>query len=282
MSPRETTRNEPTVPETGRAERPLIMGIVNVTPDSFSDGGRFLAPSDALAHARRLIDGGADILDIGGESTRPGSQPVPPEKQWERIGPVIRELATCGVPVSVDTTSAWVARRALDCGVQIINDISAGRHDAAMLRTVQTYGAELVLMHMQGEPQSMQANPQYGNCTQEVRDFLLQRAAAAEAEGIERARIWIDPGIGFGKNLSHNLELLRNLGAFVATGYKVLLGASRKSFVKMLFDAEADRRLGGSLAALVPAFESGVHCVRVHDVEESYQFLELLRRLRSA
>jgi dihydropteroate synthase len=255
------------------------MGIVNVTPDSFSDGGRFFAPEDAIAHGKRLIEEGADIVDIGGESTRPGSLPVAADEQWRRIWPVVYELARGGVPISVDTTSSDVARRALDAGAAVVNDISAGRHDQRMFSVVADAGASIILMHMQGEPRTMQSDPRYDNCVREIRAFLMERAEAAEAHDIPKSRIWIDPGIGFGKNLEHNLAILANLHEFVATGYKVLLGASRKSFISKLTGAEIGHRLAGSLAALVPAFHSGVHAVRVHDVKETRQFLELLARV---
>lgn len=266
----------------GTRSRPLIMGILNITPDSFSDGGRYFDPAAALDHAARLVEEGADILDIGGESTRPGSTPVPPDEQWRRIGEVVKTLGQGETPLSIDTTSAEVAARALDAGAAMINDISAGRNDAEILPLVARHDASIILMHMQGDPGTMQADPRYKDCVAEVREFLIDRAEAAQGAGIPADRIWIDPGIGFGKNLSHNLELMRNLKVFVATGYKTLLGASRKSFVRHLFKAAGDERIGGSLAAVVPAFQTGCHCVRVHDVRETYQFLELLARLEDS
>jgi dihydropteroate synthase len=264
------------------ATRPRIMGIVNVTPDSFSDGGLYLAPERAIELGLRLVAEGADLLDIGGESTRPGSAAVPSDLQWQRIGPVVQGLAQCGVPLSVDTRSAEVARRALDTGATIINDVSAGTHDPELLGLVAERGADVVLMHMQGTPETMQKNPRYEDCVAEVREYLLTRAQAAEHAGVDRRRIWIDPGIGFGKTLEHNLALLTDIDAFIETGYPVLLGASRKSFVTQLFDAPADARLGGSLAALLPALRAGVHAVRVHDVRDTHQFLELAARLLKA
>jgi dihydropteroate synthase len=183
------------------------------------------------------------------------------------------------VPVSVDTRAAAVACRALDAGAVAINDVSAGRHDPGLLPLVAKRGATAILMHMQGEPNTMQEDPRYRNCTDEVRRFLLERTACAEAIGVPRNRIWIDPGIGFGKTVDHNLELLGHLDRFVATGYQVLLGVSRKSFIDRLFSAPVGERLGGSLAALVPALRAGVHAVRVHDVKATYQFLELVARL---
>jgi dihydropteroate synthase len=259
--------------------RPLIMAVVNVTPDSFSDGGQFDSPALAVAHGRRLMASGADLLDIGGESTRPGSQPVDPSEQWARIGAVVSRLAETAVPLSIDTRSAEVAGRALTAGASVINDVSAGLADPEMFPLVAEQGATIVLMHMQGEPHTMQAQPTYANCAQEVADFLATRAEAAERAGIAREQIWIDPGIGFGKTLDHNLELLQNLHLLVETGYPVLVGTSRKSFISKVSEAPPDRRLGGSLASLVPAFAAGVHCVRVHDAQETHQFLELLTRL---
>lgn len=266
----------------GVENRPLIMGIVNVTPDSFSDGGRFFTSDAAIEQGLRLVREGADLLDIGGESTRPGSWPVSLEEQWRRIGPVVQGLAECGVPLSIDTRSAEVARRALDAGATIINDVSAGTHDSGLLSLVAARGAELILMHMQGTPETMQEEPRYGDCVAEVREYLLARAKAAEQAGVDRDRIWIDPGIGFGKSLEHNLALLANLEYLTETGYPVLLGASRKSFVRQLYGAPVDERLGGSLAALIPALQAGVHAVRVHDVRDTLQFLELARRLLKA
>jgi dihydropteroate synthase len=271
----------PSLPRNRDPRRPLIMGIVNVTPDSFSDGGRFYAPEAAIEHGKRLADEGADILDIGGESTRPGSLPVPSAEQWRRIGPVVEALARGAVPVSVDTTSADVARHALDAGATIINDVSAGRNDPAMFSVVAAAGTSLILMHMQNEPRTMQENPHYDDCVAEVRAFLQSRAADAEAHGIARERIWVDPGVGFGKNLEHNLAILSNPYEFVSTGYKVIVGASRKSFIGKLFGGDVGDRFPGSLAALVPAFRAGVHAVRVHDVKETHQFLELLARVES-
>ena len=255
------------------------MGIVNVTPDSFSDGGRFESAASAIEQGKRLMDQGADLLDIGGESTRPGSQPVPPARQWQRIRELVEHLAGEGIPISVDTRSAEVAKLALDAGAYMINDVSAGRDDPDMLPLVAERGAPIVLMHMQGDPSGMQVDPHYEDCTSEVLQFLSERAAIAESSGVDREQIWIDPGIGFGKTVGHNLELLENLDRFAVTGYHVLLGTSRKSFIDRLFEAPASERLGGSLASLVPAARAGIHAVRVHDVRPTYQFLELLARV---
>ena len=261
---------------------PLIMGIINVTPDSFSDGGRHSSPEAAIGLGRRMVAEGADLLDIGGESSRPGSRPVSPDVQWQRIGPVVQELALIGVPLSIDTRSADVADRALDAGARIINDVSAGTHDPLMLPLVARRGAHIVLMHMQGTPETMQQNPRYGDCVAEVREFLLLRTLAARSTGIDRENIWIDPGIGFGKTLEHNLALLAGLEHFTETGYPVLLGLSRKSFVSQIAGGTPDERLGGSLAALIPALEAGVYAVRVHDVRDTCQFFAVAARLGRA
>jgi len=262
--------------------RPLIMGIVNVTPDSFSDGGSHFDAQAAIDFGRQLVDEGADILDVGGESTRPGSHRVAPGEQWERIGAVVRALAGGRVPVSVDTRSAVVARRAIEAGAVIINDVSAGRDDAALLPLVAEKGVDVILMHMQGSPDSMQQRPAYDDCVADVRAFLLERANHAEEAGVARERIWIDPGIGFGKTVQHNFHLLGGLSELTDTGYRVLLGTSRKSFIDKLYNAAVDHRIGGSLASLAPAWRSRVHAVRVHDVRATFQFLELLTRLRQA
>jgi len=262
--------------------RPLIMGIVNVTPDSFSDGGLHFDAQAAIDFGRQLVDEGADILDVGGESTRPGSHRVAPGEQWERIGAVVRALAGGGVPISVDTRSAVVARRAIDAGAVIINDVSAGRDDAALLPLVAEKGVDVILMHMQGSPDSMQQRPAYDDCVADVRAFLLERAEHAEQAGVARERIWIDPGIGFGKTVQHNLDLLGGLSELTDTGYRVVLGTSRKSFIDKLYNAAVDYRIGGSLASLAPAWRGRVHAVRVHDVRATFQFLELLARLRQA
>jgi dihydropteroate synthase len=275
-----TPSPEPEVHHEFRPKRPLIMGIVNVTPDSFSDGGAFVDPLMAIDHGRRLVDQGADLLDVGGESTRPGSLPVTASEQWSRIGRVVTELARQRVPVSVDTRSAEVALRALEAGAQILNDVSAGQFDAKLLPTVARHQATVVLMHMRGEPRSMQTHPHYEDCAQEVYDFLVSRAEAAVSAGVNAGSIWIDPGIGFGKSTDHNLELIRNLDRLVETGMPVLLGTSRKSFIDHVAPACVRERLAGSLASLVPAVAAGVHAVRVHDVAATYQFLELLARLR--
>lgn len=248
--------------------RPIIMGILNVTPDSFSDGGQFLDPQRALDHTHAMVEQGADIIDIGGESTRPGAQAVSLDDELRRVIPLIEELAPhLPVPVSVDTSKPEVMRVAADAGAGLLNDVYALRLPGALQAAAAT-GLPVCLMHMQGEPRSMQDNPQYQNVVAEVKTFLLERAAAAEAAGIPRASILLDPGFGFGKNLAHNLSLLRNLHELAATGYPLLVGLSRKRMIgSLLGDAPVERRLHGSVAAALLAMQHGATIVRVHDVQ---------------
>ena len=255
-------------------EFPLrLMGVINVTPDSFSDGGRFLDPARAIELGLQLRSEGADILDIGGESTRPGSAPIPVEEELRRVLPVIEGLAQRErSAVSVDTSKYEVARAALDAGATIVNDVTAGRCDPRMLPLVAERGATCVLMHMQGSPRSMQSNPAYVDVVREVADFLRERVDAALSVGVDRERIWIDPGIGFGKTMVHNLELLRNLDRFATLGCAVLIGTSRKSFLgKLLDNAPADQRLHGTIASIAAAVMKGAHIVRVHDVKAAVE-----------
>jgi dihydropteroate synthase len=249
----------------------LIMGVVNVTPDSFSDGGRYFENTEAIAHGRRLAVLGADIIDVGGESTRPGAPPIPASEEIQRITPVIEALAADGIAVSADTSKAEVAAAAVAAGAEIVNDVSA-LSDPDMAAVIAGSGAGVVLMHMQQRPATMQQNPHYDNVTAEVFEALIQRAEMAEAAGIDRSCICIDPGIGFGKTLDHNLELLRDLRVFTSTPYPVVLGTSRKSFlgtVAGLSDPEErDAATAGTTALAVAA---GVFCVRVHDVPANLQ-----------
>jgi dihydropteroate synthase len=258
-------------------DRPRIMGILNVTPDSFSDGGALTDRAAAVNHAA-LMAADADILDIGGESTRPGAQPVPLAEEIARTAPVIRAIRDAGVtaPISIDTRNAETARAALAAGADMVNDVSALTHDPAMAAVVAEAGVPVCLMHAQGDPRTMQDAPQYTDVVAEVLDFLSGRVEAALAAGIARDRIVIDPGIGFGKTLAHNLALLRALGAFQALGLPVLLGASRKRFIGTItgVDRPADR-LAGSLAVALHAAGQGVQVVRVHDVIETRQALSL-------
>jgi len=243
---------------------PLIMGVINVTPDSFSDGGRFAGPEAAVTEARRMAAQGASILDIGGESTRPGAAPVDRRAETDRILPVIEALAD--LPLSVDTRRASVAAQALAAGAILVNDVSAGA-DPEMFPVVAAHGAGVVCMHMRGEPGTMQQDPRYADVVGEVEEFLLARAGAAAAAGVARDRILIDPGIGFGKTLEHNLALLRALPRLAGHGIPVLVGASRKSFLGQLTGrAVADRHDATTAAVTLCAFEGGAAVVRVHDV----------------
>lgn len=247
-----------------------IMGILNVTPDSFSDGGLFLDPGVALARARKMIEEGADIIDVGGESTRPGARPISVQEELDRVIPVIRAIrAELPIALSIDTSHPQVMGEAVAAGAGIINDIRALTGEGAMEMAtglVRESGARVCLMHMQGEPGTMQAAPHYHRVLEEVRDFLLSRVAACEARGIPRARLWIDPGFGFGKTLAHNLELLAGLERLVDTGIPVLVGLSRKSMIGAILDKPVEQRTHGSIAAALVAVAKGAAIVRVHDV----------------
>jgi dihydropteroate synthase len=260
-------------------DQPIVMGIVNVTPDSFSDGGAFADPARAIAHGRALLDAGADIIDIGGESTRPGAEPVSPEEQIRRIAPVIEPLAKAGAAISVDTRHAAVMAMALERGARIVNDVTALAGDAASLGVVARAGAPVVLMHMQGEPRTMQAAPRYALASLDVLEALAQRIAACEAAGVPRANIVVDPGIGFGKAPQHNLEILARLALFHALGTGVMIGISRKSLVGRIAPAPVGERLPGSLAGALHALDAGVQILRVHDVAETRQAVALWRAI---
>lgn len=261
----------PLAPVAGLAlDRPRIMGILNVTPDSFSDGGQFLDCSNAVTRAKAMIADGADILDIGGESTRPGAAEVPMPQEIERVVPVIAALRDAGVttPISVDTRKAAVARAALAAGANMVNDVSALEFDPDMAGVVAEAGCAVCLMHAQGLPETMQLDPKYTDVVAEVRDILARRVEVAEAAGIARARIVLDPGIGFGKNLPHNLALLRRLSGLHDLGCAVLLGASRKRFIGTITGAEeAGDRMPGSIAVALFAVQQGVQILRVHDTK---------------
>lgn len=252
-----------------RTRRSVIVGILNVTPDSFSDGGRFLDPAEASARAERLVADGAQAIDIGAESTRPGSRRIGPDEQIRRLREVLPAVCRLGVPVSIDTTRAEVAEFALDAGAEIVNDVSAGRDDPELLPLVARRGAAVVLMHMLGTPKTMQEDPHYEDVVAEVRAFLAERIAAAEDAGVPRGRLVIDPGIGFGKQLAHNLLLLRNIDAMCALGPPVLVGPSRKRFIgEITGEAEPRRRVAGTVAACLAARRGGASVFRVHDVKE--------------
>jgi dihydropteroate synthase len=247
--------------------RPLVMGIVNVTPDSFSDGGKWLDTSAAVAHAMKLVEQGADILDIGGESTRPGAEPVSPQEEWNRVVPVVAEVAKrTAVPISIDTMKSDVARACLAAGAAIINDVS-GLRDPAMISVAKEFRAGVVVMHMRGDPPTMQQNPEYADVVGEVTAYLQERLRVLGESGIPQLAVCLDPGIGFGKTQSHNLELLANLGAIAALNRPVCLGVSRKGFIGKLCDRDVAERDPGSLAvACFAAARGTAHVLRVHDV----------------
>jgi dihydropteroate synthase len=264
-------------------DRPLLMGVVNVTPDSFSDGGRFFDLRRAVDHGLRLRDEGSAIIDVGGESTRPGATTVPAPEELRRVTTVVEELTRAGCIVSIDTRRAVVMRAALDAGARIVNDVTALQGDRESLDVVARSGASVVLMHMQGEPQSMQHAPRYDDVVSEVATFLADRVAACRAVRMSDERIAVDPGIGFGKSLEHNVTLLRNLRRVVPAGAALLVGASRKSFIGNIARVEAAAdRLPGSLAAALAAVENGADILRVHDIAATRQALDVWARLRGA
>jgi len=278
-----------TLPSEGRVEakrpgrgRVLIMGIVNVTPDSFSDGGYFCDPEAAIGQARRLIAEGADILDVGGESTRPGAGPVAEADEIARVVPVIEAIRReSAVPISIDTMKAAVARAAVAAGATMWNDVTALTWSRDSLVTAAALGCNVVLMHMQGEPRTMQTAPRYDDVVAEVSAFLAARASAAMAVGVARERIWLDPGIGFGKRPEHNVALVRHLDQIAALGFPVLFGASRKNSIARIAgdNSDADHRLGGSIALALEAARRGAAAVRVHDVAETVQALAVARAI---
>jgi dihydropteroate synthase len=258
-----------------RNSSPKLMGVVNVTPDSFSDGGLYLDPAGAIAHGEELAAAGAAVLDVGGESTRPGAEPVAAAEERRRVEPVIAALAGGEARVSVDTSKAAVARAALDAGASIVNDITALRGDPEMAALCAERGVGVVLMHMRGEPRTMQRAPRYDDVVAEVRQFLAERLAFALAAGIEEERIWLDPGIGFGKSAEHNLELLRRLPELRTLGRPLVIGTSRKSFIGRVDSSPPGERLGGTIASSVLAAAAGADVLRVHDVAEVGQALSV-------
>jgi len=257
-------------------DRTHVMGVLNVTPDSFSDGGRYLAPEAAIQRGLEIAEQGASILDVGGESTRPGSASVSAEEEWRRIDPVLRGLARkIDIPISIDTRKPEVAEEALGRGATIINDVT-GLSDPDMARLAAKERAGVVVMHMRGDPATMQQAPRYTNVVEEVRDFLADRAKAAMAAGIEREAIAVDPGIGFGKTVDHNLELLRNLDGIATLGHPVVVGVSRKSFIAHLDGGERmEDRLAGSVAAATLAAARGADLIRAHDVAETVRAMRV-------
>ena len=255
---------------------PKIMGILNVTPDSFYDGGRYLNVEMATAAALRMVEAGADIIDVGGESTRPGSVEPTEAEELKRVIPVIRALSEKGITVSIDTRRATVMERALESGAKIINDISALSHDKRSIEVATSSGARVILMHMQGSPKSMQTNPYYEYPSLDIFDFLKQRIVACLEAGIHQNCLLVDPGIGFGKTKTHNIQVLRDIALFHGLGCPVLIGMSRKSFISdLLGNLEASDRMPGSIAGALYAMSQGVHIVRVHDVAETNQSLKV-------
>ncbi len=256
-------------------DRPLIMGVVNVTPDSFSDGGQFLSANAAIDHAHQLIEEGADILDVGGESTRPGAQPVAIDEELRRVLPIIEALSSSSVPVSIDTMKPEVMKAAIQAGASMVNDVNALRAPGA-LEICADGGIAVCLMHMQGEPRTMQLEPNYADVVAEVKAYLFDRAQACERAGIAKDRIVVDPGFGFGKNREHNLTLLRNLSVFRDLGYPVLAGLSRKSVLGKITGQEVVSRVSASVAAAMLAVQNGANIIRVHDVHATKDALAIL------
>jgi dihydropteroate synthase len=248
---------------------PIVMGVVNVTPDSFSDGGEWLDPDAAVAHGRDLVAQGAAILDIGGESTRPGAEPVTATEELRRVVPVLEGLAGAGARLSIDTSKAAVAAAALDAGATFVNDVTALRGDPAMAALVAERGCDVCLMHMLGEPRTMQRDPRYADVVDDVKAFLAQRLELAVAAGIAEEHVWLDPGIGFGKTVDHNLELLARLDEIVALGRPVVIGTSRKSFLGVITGRAAGERVPATIATNVLALARGARVFRVHDVAQA-------------
>jgi dihydropteroate synthase len=258
-----------------KRRRPVVMGILNATPDSFSDGGQFRTPQDPIAQAEHMIANGVDLIDIGGESTRPGAEPVELQEELDRVLPVIEALKDCGVALSIDTYKAETMRQALRAGVDCVNDIWALRQEGAVDAVLESKDCGIVLMHMQRDPQTMQFNPQYHDVIAQVMQFLNERAELLKAKGIEGNRIAIDPGFGFGKSLEHNLSMLKHFQQFSELGYAVLAGISRKSMLGKITGKDMHERLAPSVAAAIMAADRGARIVRVHDVPETVDALKL-------
>ena len=258
-----------------KRRRPIVMGILNATPDSFSDGGKFKTAKDAIAQAELMIGSGVDLIDIGGESTRPGAEPVALQEELDRVLPVIEALKDCGVPLSIDTYKAETMRQALRAGVDCVNDIWALRQEGAADAVLESKDCGIVLMHMQRDPQTMQFNPEYHDVLAQVMQFLQERAELLKAKGVEENRIAIDPGFGFGKSLEHNLTMLTHFDQFSQLGFTVLAGISRKSMLGKITGKDTHERLAPSIAAAVMAADRGARIVRVHDVPETVDALKL-------
>ncbi len=263
---------------------PLIMGILNVTPDSFSDGNQFVERGKAVAQAFRMIEEGADIIDVGGESTRPGSLGVDAAIEMDRVIPVIEEIRrNSNFPISVDTSKATVADEAIKAGADIVNDVYALQHDPLMAATLARHpDTGVILMHMQGTPADMQNRPVYSDVILEISEFFRHRIDFCQRNGISSSRLFLDPGIGFGKLLNHNLVLLANHSSFHGLGLPLMIGASRKSFIDQIYPSSATERLAGSLAAVADIIDNSVAIIRVHDVKQHKQFVKVLRAIRSS
>ncbi|MFH1687434.1 MAG: dihydropteroate synthase [bacterium] len=265
--------------------RPLVMGVLNVTPDSFSDGGRFATTEQAVEHALRLEEDGADIIDIGGESTRPGAEPVDEDKEKERVLPVIRRLRDLSdIPISIDTYKSGVAEAALAAGADMVNDVSACSFDTHMFAVLAATGAPVVLMHMQGSPREMQVNPHYEDCVAEIKVYLQKRIERCLVMGIDRSKIIVDPGIGFGKRLEDNLQILRRFNEFLELRVPVMIAASRKSFIGKLHnpDSPPDERIGGSLAAAIAGANAGASIIRAHDVAQTVEAMHVTQAIMNS
>lgn len=263
-----------------RRKRPLVMGILNATPDSFSDGGRFRTVTDAIAQAELMVKSGADLIDIGGESTRPGAKPVALQEELDRVLPVIEALKGCGIPLSIDTYKAETMRQALRSGVNCVNDIWALRQDDAIAAVLESKDCGIVLMHMQRDPLTMQFDPEYQDVIAEVSQFLDERAILLIQNGISRDRIAIDPGFGFGKSLEHNIHMLSHFESFATLGYPLLAGISRKSMLGKITGKETHERMAPSIAAAIMAADRGAQIIRVHDVAETVDALKLWEALQ--
>ncbi|MEM6780872.1 MAG: dihydropteroate synthase [Pseudomonadota bacterium] len=264
------------------SKEPVLMGVVNVTPDSFSDGGQFLDAQKAIDHGLMLVEQGAHILDIGGESTRPGAEPVSPAEEQDRILPVIEGLKSSGALLSADTRHTETMRVAIEAGVGMINDVNALRAEGAV-EAVANSDVLVCLMHMQNNPQTMQKKPNYDDVIEEISNFLQERMDVCKRAGIDRKRIVLDPGIGFGKSLKHNVDILKNINQFSDLGVSILLGTSRKSFIEKIDKgAKEDQRIGGSLASVLYAYSQGVRIFRVHDVFETRQALAVFQAISEA
>ena len=263
--------------------RPLIMGVLNISPDSFSDGGRYIDPDAAIHHGLQLAADGADLLDVGGASTRPGAPGVSMHEELRRVIPVVRQLAKrIHIPISIDTSKAEVAARALDAGAALVNDVTALRGDPQMPAVIARSQAAVILMHMRGSPQTMQRDPRYTDVVAAIVAFLRDAASRAGEAGIERSRILLDPGLGFGKTVRHNLTVMRKLDRFLSLGYPVVIGPSRKSFIGRTLQAGIDDRLAGTLACVASAQRCGAHIVRVHDVQHAVHLIRMLDAIEHA